>query len=653
MQKTNEIILWRNENIQKTNLAKFAKKLGFANDWQALQNYSIDKPKEFYQNLWEFTQIIGEMGNEIIQHAPHLKDVKFFPDAKLNYTKNLLNGDNKNIAIISYDEAGNRQEINFADLRQLVASISVALQNEGIKSGDRIAGIVPNSIEAIAIHLGAASIGAIWSSCSPDFGANSIIDRLGQIAPKLLFCANGYHYSGKYFSLSDKISKVIEEIHSIKKVIIFPFVKNDVPSGSQLEKSITFEKWLAPHKEANFAPLDLAFDHPLVILFSSGTTGKPKCLVHRAGGLLLNHKKEQTLHCGISKGDRLFYFTTCGWMMWNWQLSALASGASLVLFDGNVFHPHKNRLFEIISKEKVTHFGTSARYIDECQKQQLIPKHSYDLSSLKAIFSTGSPLSPLGFDYIYENVGNVHLASISGGTDICACFVGGWPVKPVIRGQIQGAMLGLDVDVVNDEGNSIINQAGELICRNAHPSMPLGFWDDDNGELYEQAYFSRFEKPNVLTPSVWAQGDWAVRYDNGGFAILGRSDATLNPGGVRIGTAEIYRQIAKIPEIIESVAIGKQIEADVEIWLFVKLKQDILLNAELEKKIKQTIKTGASPRHVPQKIFHVPDIPITRSGKISEIAVRDVLHGHEVKNSSALANPEALEHFTMKAILGD
>ncbi len=638
MQKTNNKILWQNNYSAKTNLAQFAKNLGI-DDWQELLDYSIKKPEQFWSNLWDYCAIIGEKGDKIIANAKQLKDVKFFPKAKLNYAQNLLNGQDEKIAIIAYDEAGNRQEINFAHLRQLVADIAKALKEEGIKQGDRIAGIVPNSIEAIAIHLGAASIGAIWSSCSPDFGSEAIIDRLGQIEPKLLFSANGYYYNAKYFALDEKLNIVGKKIPSIEKIIIFPFAKDKEISGD----FVCFDDWLAPYEGADFAPIPLPFDHPLVILFSSGTTGKPKCLIHKAGGLLLNHKKEHILHGDIREGDRLFYFTTCGWMMWNWQLSALASGATLILYDGNVFYPDKYRLFEIIEREKITHFGTSARYIDECQKQGLVPKENYDLSILKTIFSTGSPLSPSGFDYIYQNVGDVLLASISGGTDICACFVGGWPVKPVIRGQIQGAMLGLDVDVVDDEGRPIRNRAGELICRNAHPSMPLGFWNDEGGEKYFNSYFSHFA--NIITPAPWAQGDWAIKYDNGSFAILGRSDATLNPGGVRIGTAEIYRQIAKIPQILESVAVGKEIKADVEVWLFVKLKQGHILNDELEKQIRQTIKLGASPRHVPKRIISVPDIPVTRSGKISEIAVRDVLHGRKVKNISALANPEALKYF--------
>ncbi len=637
MQKSDNKTLWQNPAKQQSAIASFAELLGLENEPDILHEFSLTQPKKFWGQLWDFLDIIGEKGREITKPAKHLIDFRFFADAKINYAQNLLRGEDKKTAIIAYDESNNQREIDFANLRSQVSKIASALKSEGIKSGDIIAGIVPNSIEAIAIHLAAASIGAVWASCSPDFGVDSIVDRLGQIKPKLLFCANGYSYAGKRFSLKEKMSQVQAKIPSIKRTIIFPFGENNVKQNN-FELGISLEKWLAPHEEAIFAPKPLPFNHPLVVLFSSGTTGKPKCLIHSAGGLLLNHMKEQQLHGDIGQDDRLFYFTTCGWMMWNWQLSALASGASLVLFDGNPFYPSPLTLFNLIATEKVTHFGTSARYIDACLKEGIKPKDKCNISSLKTVFSTGSPLSPAGFDWIYENVGQVHLASISGGTDICACFVGGNPLKPVIRGQIQGAMLGLDVDVVDDQGNSTINQAGELVCKNAHPSMPLGFWGDKDNKLYKHAYFAKFN-------NIWAQGDWAIKYDNGNYVILGRSDATLNPGGVRIGSSEIYRQTAKIPEIIESVAIGKQVEGDVEIWLFVKLQENISLNKQLEKTIKQAIRIGASPRHVPKKIFSVPDIPITRSGKISEIAVRDILHGRAVKNKSALANEEALEYF--------
>ncbi len=645
MQKNKKDILWQADDTKKTLLAKFAKELAFCDEngvvkTQDLHEFSISKPKEFYSKLWDFLGIKGEKGGCIFKKGASLIEDEFFCDAKLNYAQNLLLGKDEDIALIFYDENGKRNELNYKNLRLKVKQTALALKKSGIKQGDRVVGIVPNCFEAIICHLGAAAIGAIWSSCSPDFGANAIIDRFSQIEPKILFCASAYSYGGKIFSLSDKINEVMKNISSIKEVVVFDFVNGGENLPKIKSQTGWFESWTARFAEEKFEYKQFAFNQPLVILFSSGTTGKPKCLIHSAGGLLITHKKEQQLHCDIKKGDSLFYFTTCGWMMWNWQLSALASGATLVLFDGNPFYPTPKRLFEILEKEKVTHFGTSARYIDACLKEGLTPKDEFDLSNLRAVFSTGSPLISSGFDWVYKNIGYVHLASISGGTDICACFVGANPAKPVYRGQIQGIMLGLDVDVVDENINSLIEEAGELVCKNSHPSMPIAFWGDEGDLRYKEAYFSRFKDIDI-----WAQGDWAKRTKEGGFVILGRSDATLNPGGVRIGTAEIYRSLSKIKVIVESVVIGKQIENDVEIWLFVKLKEGEKLDEVLKKEIKTSIRNGASPRHVPKRIFAVPDIPVTRSGKISEIAVRDIVHGKEIKNIGALANPESLRYF--------
>ena len=631
--------MWRPVPLSDRALARFAAHAGFEKDWDGLQQFSVEHAERFWPMLWDFLGLEGDRGDIALVTADHLSKVRFFPQARLNYAQNLLRGDDAAIAIIAHEENGTRREISMGALRAMVAQIATALFIEGVGQGDRVAGVVPNCIESIAAYLACASLGAVWASCSPDFGVSGIVDRLGQIAPKVLFTANGYWYGGKRFGLGEKIAEAVTQIPSVSQIVVFPFGGDEaLPSGLSGEQTVWFEDWITPHAGTPFSPTPLAFDHPLVVLFSSGTTGKPKCLVHRAGGLLLTHMKEQQLHGDIGPGDRLFYFTTCGWMMWNWQVSALASGATLVLFDGNPFHPSPMRLFEIAAEEQVTHFGTSARYIDACLKVDLKPRDSVDFSSVRAVISTGSPLVPSGFDWVYGALGDVHLASISGGTDICGCFVGGWPVKPVYRGEIQGPMLGLDVDVVGETGQSIIGEAGELVCRNAHPSMPLGLWADMDGARYMSAYFERFD-------NIWAQGDWAVHTQNGGFIIQGRSDATLNPGGVRIGTAEIYRQLASIKDIVESVAVGKEVEGDVEVWLFVKLASGVKLDAALEKTIRSAIRKGASPRHVPQRILAVPEIPVTRSGKVSEIAVRDALHGRAVKNTSALANPDALEYF--------
>ena len=629
--------MWQPATGADTALARFAFNAGFENDWDGLQRFSVDNAERFWPMLWDFLGVAGARGDIGLVTAQHLSDVRFFPEARLNYAHNLLRGADEAIAIIAHQEGGGRRQVTYGALRAMVAQIATALFIEGVGQGDRVAGVVPNCVEAVAFYLASASLGAVWASCSPDFGVSGIVDRLGQIAPKVLVAANGYSYGGKRFDLGEKITASVVQIPSIKQVVVFAFDGDEALPAH--EQTIWFDDWIAPHKGTIFSPTPLAFDHPLVVLFSSGTTGKPKCLIHRAGGLLITHMKEQQLHGDIGAGDRLLYFTTCGWMMWNWQVSALASGTTLVLFDGNPFHPSPMRLYEIAEQERVTHFGTSARYIDACLKADLRPRDSADLGSVRAVFSTGSPLVPTSFDWVFDALGDVHLASISGGTDICGCFVGGWPVKPVYRGEIQGPMLGLDVDVVDETGQSIIGEPGELVCRNAHPSMPLGLWGDFDGTGYKAAYFDRFD-------NVWAQGDWAVHTHNGGFIILGRSDATLNPGGVRIGTAEIYRQLASISEIVESVAVGREIEGDVEVWLFVKLAPHAHLDAVLEQTIRSAIRVGASPRHVPQRILAIPEIPVTRSGKVSEIAVRDALHGRIVQNTSALANPEALQYFT-------
>jgi acetoacetyl-CoA synthetase len=509
----------------------------------------------------------------------------------------------------------------------------------GIKEGDRVAAILPNMPESIAMMLATASIGAIWSSCSPDFGPRGVLDRFGQITPKILISCDGYYYNGKTVSLLEKLSEIVPQLSSIVGVLILPLIGKDDEVARAIPNAITLSRALSDFSAKSIKFNRLPFNHPLFILFSSGTTGVPKCIVHGAGGTLLQHLKEHQLHSNIAEGDRVFYFTTLGWMMWNWLASALASCATLILYDGSPFAPTKEVLFDFAESERVSFFGTSAKYLDACKKENLSPKHSHRLQSMKTIASTGSPLAAETFEWVYHAISDtVHLASISGGTDIVSCFVLGDPTSPVYAGEIQRPGLGMEVDVWDDEGHSLVSGKGELVCTKAFPSMPIGFWDDVAGSKYRTAYFDRF-------PGVWCHGDFAEWTQHGGMIIHGRSDATLNPGGVRIGTAEIYAQVEQIPEVLESIAIGQNFQNDVRIILFVRLRDGIVLDQALEQSIRSKIRVGASPRHVPAKIVAVGDIPRTKSGKITELAVRDIVHGNEVKNREALANPEALELF--------
>jgi acetoacetyl-CoA synthetase len=510
-----------------------------------------------------------------------------------------------------------------------------ALRAHGVGPGDRIAGIVTNDIESIALYLASAAIGAIWASCSPDFGPAGASDRLNQVDPTILFAVPGYSYAGKWIDTRASI-EAVAEAPSVTSIVLI----GEAPGAPAYRKPhARLDRWLAPFSPGPIAYYRQGFDAPLAILFSSGTTGRPKCIVHSAGGLLLQHKKEQVLHCDLRPGERLFYYTTCGWMMWNWLITGLASGATLVTFDGNPAYPDAARLPDLIDAEDITIFGTSAKYIDSCHKNGLAPRQSHSLKGLKAILSTGSPLLPQSFDYIYADwKPDVHLASISGGTDICACFLGGVPTLPVRRGELQGAMLGMDVAAFDSDGHEVTGRPGELVCRNAHLSMPVGFWGDTDGSRYGAAYFSRF-------PNVWAHGDYVEKRPSGGFIINGRSDTTLNPGGVRIGTAEIYRQVETIPEVLEAVCVGQDWHGDQRIVLFVKLRAGVELTGELQDTIRRRVRSGATPRHVPARILAVPEIPRTRSGKISEVAVRDTIHGRAIANDTALANPECLEAY--------
>lgn len=628
--------LWRPSAPEKTQLAKFMRGLGHETlDYQSFWRWSVDNPEKFWDALWDFAGVIGEKGDVILQDGDKMPGAKFFPKARINYAENLLKRRDDAPAMIFRDETGAERTITFEDLYADVARWQNQLKKWGVRKGDRVAAYMPNMPETIIACIATASLGAIWSSASPDFGVQGLIDRFGQIEPKVLITVDGYFYNGKTLDCLQKVREVVPHLKGLEHIVVVPFTQG-VPDFSFLPNAVlcaSFEN----AGEVTFERVE--FNHPLFIMFSSGTTGIPKCIVHGHGGALLQHLKEHQLQTDIKSGDSIFYFTTCGWMMWNWLITGLASGATLLLFDGSPFYPDGNVLWEFTARHKAMLFGTSAKYIDALKVNGLKPGRDYDLSYLKVIGSTGSPLVHESFDYVYENIKkDVHLGSLSGGTDIVSCFVLGNPISPVYRGEIQGPGLGMAVDVFDDDGKPIPPGAGsgELVCTKPFPCMPVMFWNDPNGEKYKAAYFERFD-------NIWCHGDWIERTKHNGLIIHGRSDATLNPGGVRIGTAEIYRQVEQIPDVVESIAVGQDWEGDVRIILFVRLKAGVTLDDVLAEKIKKQIKVGASPRHVPAKIIQITDIPRTKSGKITELAVRDVIHGRKIKNIEALANPEALE----------
>ena len=613
-------------------------------DFPALHAFSVEHMEDFWRAVWDYGGVIGDAGGRVMEPAEVFYRTRFFPEATLNFAENLLRHRGEKPALIAMREWGVRHVLSRDELREQVAAFAAALRAAGVGQGDRVAGIVPNAEQAIIAFLACAAIGAIWSSASPDFGAPALLDRFGQLAPKLLIAPESYRYNGKLFPLADKLGQVRSALPSVERVVVFPFAGSGADAralADALDGGITWEDFTAPHAGAELSFAQLPFDHPIFILFSSGTTGKPKCIVHRAGGILLKHVTEHVLHGNHDADSVLFYFTTCGWMMWNWLVSGLMTGAPLVLYDGSPFHPGPERLFALAEAEGITHFGISAKYIDAVHKSGYEPATHHDLSAMRVVYSTGSPLSPAGFDFVYERVKrDVQLASISGGTDICGCFVGGNPLQPVWRGEIQGPILGMAVDVFDEDGRPVRGEKGELVCTRPFPSMPVGFWNDPGDKRYHDAYFARF-------PNIWTHGDYAEITAHGGFIIHGRSDATLNPGGVRIGTAEIYAQLEEMDEVLDAVAVGQRTPdgTDERVVLFVVLKEGVELTEELQERIRRRIRAGASPRHVPAVIAAVPDVPRTRSGKVSEIAVRKVIHGEEVKNTGALANPEALEHF--------
>lgn len=608
-------------------------------DYGALYRFSIEQPERFWLSVWEFTDIrAATRGERVVEDFHRMPGARFFPDARLNFAENLLRRRDDAAAIIFWGEGGARRVLTFRQLYDEVSRVRQALAASGVQPGDRVAGYLPNLPETVVAALATASLGAIWSSTSPDFGVPGVLDRFGQIEPKVLFAADGYFYGGKMFDTLDKLRAVVDALVSVSKTVVVPYARERPPLDG-IRHGVSWATFVEPYPPRPIDVEPFPFNHPLYILYSSGTTGAPKCIVHGAGGTLLQHLKEHQLHCDIQSGDRVFYFTTCGWMMWNWLVSALASEATLLLYDGSPFYPTPRVLFDFAEETGMTLFGTSARYIDAIKKAGLAPIDTHALAALRTITSTGSPLAPESFDYVYSRVKrDVHLASISGGTDIISCFVGGNPTGPVWRGEIQVRALGMKVEIFDEEGRSVRGVPGELVCTAPFPSMPLGFWNDPDGRKYRAAYFEKF-------PGVWCHGDWAELTAHDGVIIYGRSDAVLNPGGVRIGTAEIYRQVEQFDEVVEAVAVGQRWEGDERIVLFVRLRDGLRLDDALVKRIKDRIRQNTTPRHVPAKIIQVADIPRTRSGKLVELAVRDVIHGREVKNREALANPEALELF--------
>ena len=623
-----------------------------------LYSWSVEQPADFWTELARFAEVRADWGtgpvmaNDAGEPSTQMPGARFFPKARVNFAENLLRFTDDQPALVFRNERGTRKTISYKELHEEVARIAAGLRAAGVTVGDRVAGFLPNLPETVIAMLAAASLGATWSSCSPDFGVHGVIDRFGQIAPKVLFAADGYFYAGKTLDSLTPLGEMLKQLPSVEHLVVIPYT-SAAPDfgklGSAAAKATLWDAFGTRGEKLQFTKVP--FNHPQFILYSSGTTGVPKCIVHGAGGTLLQHQKEHLLHTDVKRSDKLFYFTTCGWMMWNWLVSGLATGATLILFDGSPFHHDAGALWRIAEEEKITIFGTSAKYLAALEKSSFVPIESVNLASLRTVLSTGSPLLPDGFDYVYRSVkADVLLASISGGTDIVSCFALGCPIRPVHRGEIQCRGLGMKVDIFDDEGRSVPplgtssltarsrSDRGELVCTTPFPSMPVGFWNDPDGKKYRAAYFERF-------PGIWHHGDYAAITEHDGLVIYGRSDAVLNPGGVRIGTAEIYSAVEGLSEVVEALAVGQDWQNDVRVVLFVRLKAGIGLDEPLRKRIRDTIRANTTPRHVPAKVIAVPDMPRTLSGKLTELAVRNVIHGLPVKNVDALANPQALEHF--------
>ena len=639
-------LLWRpsEERIKSTNIYRF---INFINKrygknlsgYDTLYGWSIDNIPDFWSSVWDFAEIKASKSYEqVVDDLKKMPGAKWFSGARLNFAENLLRFRDDHVAVIFKGEGHPSTKMTYAQLYDEVARVAKSLKAAGIEPEDRVVGFMPNLPETVIAMLAVASIGAVWSSCSPDFGINGVLDRFGQIKPRILFTADGYSFNGKRFDSLERIATILKEIPSVEKVVVVPYMDPN-PDISGVPDAVLYKAFISSESDLDIAFYQLPFSHPLYIMYSSGTTGLPKCMVQSAGGILLHQLKELMLHTDLKREDTIFYFTTCGWMMWNWLVSSLAVGASIVLYDGHPFYPHPGVLWEMAQDEKITIFGTSAGYISGLQKFGVKPVSEYDLTPLKAVLSTGSPLSVEGFEYIYSEVkSDLQLASISGGSDINGCFALGNPMGPVYAGELQCRGLGMDVDAFDENGNPVRNQQAELVCKAPFPSMPIYFWNDPHWEKYHAAYFD-------IYPNIWRHGDYIEINDRGGVVIWGRSDATLNPGGVRIGTADIYRLMDQLEEIEDSVVVGQNWKNDVRIILFVKMAEGFRLTEDLRDKIKKLIRTSASPRHIPKKIIDVPDIPYTLNMKKVELAVRKVIHGQPVRNKDALRNPESLEWY--------
>jgi acetoacetyl-CoA synthetase len=639
-------LLWEpsEEQIKKTNMYRF---MNFVNErfgknfkeYAPLHQWSIDNISDFWAAFWEFAEVIhSKPYDQVVDDDTKMPGANWFSGARLNFAENLLRYRDDQIALIFKGEAQASIKMTYARLYDEVARLARSLKDLGIQPGDRVVGFMPNMPESIIAMLAATSLGATWSSCSPDFWIKGVLDRFGQIKPRVLFTANGYSFKGKKIDSLERISNILKELPSIEKVVVVPYTEQEADT-SAVANAVHYQDFRSSESGLEVEFEQLPFDHPLYVMYSSGTTGLPKCMVQSAGGILVHHLKELMLHSDLKREDTIFYFTTCGWMMWNWLTSSLAVGATLVLFDGNPFHPHPAALWEMARDEKITVFGTSAGYIAALQNAEVQPGKTYDLTPLRAVLSTGSPLSIEGFKFIYQEVKNdLQLASIAGGTDLNGCFALGNPMAPVYAGELQCRGLAMDVRAFDELGNELIDEQGELVCCKPFPSMPIYFWDDPDGSKYHSAYFDVY-------PNVWRHGDFVTVTGRGGVVMLGRSDATLNPGGVRIGTAEIYRQLEQMEEIDDSVVVGQNWKNDVRVILFVQTSEGVELTDELKNKIKQTIRTNASPRHVPAKIIGVPAVPYTLNMKKVELAVKKVIQGQEVLNKDALSNPEALDYY--------